>query len=67
LRGFYFDLLAEAPGSIVNTRADLLDAIKHPGEYADKYAVWRQRFVPDDDGRAGERVVQRLYDAGWFD
>jgi CDP-glycerol glycerophosphotransferase len=67
LRGFYFDLLAEAPGPIVNTRADLLDAIKHPGEFADKYALWRQRFVPDDDGRAGERVVQRLYDAGWFD
>ncbi|HWM32931.1 MAG TPA: CDP-glycerol glycerophosphotransferase family protein [Pseudolysinimonas sp.] len=68
LRGFYFDLLAEAPGDVVHEREALRDAIlatrtRPPGERA---AAWRDRFTPLDDGHAGDRVVQRLLDERWL-
>jgi CDP-glycerol glycerophosphotransferase (TagB/SpsB family) len=66
LRGFYFDLLGDAPGPVVNTREELLAAVKAPDVDRDRYAAWRERFVPHDDGHAGDRVVQRLYDEGWL-
>ena len=67
LRGFYFDLLAEAPGAVVTTRDELFDAVKAPTVDPDRYAAWQRRFVPYDDGHAGDRVVEQIYDAGWFD
>ncbi|HEV7741767.1 MAG TPA: CDP-glycerol glycerophosphotransferase family protein, partial [Pseudolysinimonas sp.] len=75
LRGFYFDLLAEAPGAVVHEREDLRDAIlatRSVGGGRDAAAraradAWRERFTPLDDGHAGARVVQRMLDAGWFD
>jgi CDP-glycerol glycerophosphotransferase (TagB/SpsB family) len=70
LRGFYFDFLAEAPGPVVETGADLLAAVTEVDAAADKYAAkraaWRARFTPHDDGRAAERVVRRIYDEGWL-
>jgi CDP-glycerol glycerophosphotransferase len=67
LRGFYFDLRADAPGPVVSTRDELFDALASPGVPGDKYTAWQQRFVPHDDGYAGERVVQQIYDEGWLD
>jgi CDP-glycerol glycerophosphotransferase (TagB/SpsB family) len=71
LRGFYFDLLAEAPGPVVQTRDDLLAAIKGADAaapaFAAQRAVWRARFTPRDDGSAGARVVQRIVAEGWLD
>jgi CDP-glycerol glycerophosphotransferase (TagB/SpsB family) len=72
LRGFYFDLLAEAPGAVVHEREALRDAILATRGTAggrdaaarDRAAAWRERFTPLDDGHAGERVVQRLLDEG---
>jgi CDP-glycerol glycerophosphotransferase (TagB/SpsB family) len=68
LRGFYFDLLADAPGPVVTTGDELRAAIAdpRPAEYAAKYAAWRDRFTPLDDGHAAERVVARLYESGWL-
>jgi CDP-glycerol glycerophosphotransferase (TagB/SpsB family) len=70
LRGFYFDLLAEAPGPVVRTREELLDAITDSEAERERYrpqaARWRERFTPLDDGHAGERVVRRMIDAGWL-
>ncbi|AYF99561.1 glycosyl/glycerophosphate transferase [Protaetiibacter intestinalis] len=70
LRGFYFDLLAEAPGPVVRTREELLDAIADADTARERYrqqsSRWRERFTPLDDGHAGERVVRRMIDAGWF-
>lgn len=70
LRGFYFDLLAEAPGPVVRTREELLDAIADAETERERYrpqaARWRERFTPLDDGHAGERVVRRMIDAGWL-
>jgi CDP-glycerol glycerophosphotransferase len=70
LRGFYFDLLAEAPGPVVHDRDALRDAIRaaqtQDAAAASRAAAWRTRFTPLDDGHAGERVVQRMLDAGWL-
>jgi CDP-glycerol glycerophosphotransferase len=68
LRGFYFDLVPVAPGPIVRTPAELAaliaqtDAVR--AEYAGKYAAWRERYNPMDDGAAAERVVARLLREG---
>ncbi|MBX3092397.1 MAG: CDP-glycerol glycerophosphotransferase family protein [Cryobacterium sp.] len=68
LRGFYFDLLPVAPGPVVNDADELVSLVTRPEavqkEYAAKYAAWRERFNPRDDGRAAERVVARLIREG---
>ncbi len=70
LRGFYFDLLASAPGPVVSTREELRDAILAAAggqpEYASRAAAWRERFTPLDDGDAGRRVVERMLAEGWL-
>ena len=70
LRGFYFDLIAEAPGPVVTTRAELVEAIGSAEAEAEKFAarraLWHEKFAPHDDGRAGDRVVHRLSDLGWL-
>jgi CDP-glycerol glycerophosphotransferase len=70
LRGFYFDLLAEAPGPVVSTREELRAAILAAAdgqpEYAARAAAWRERFTPRDDGAAGRRVVERMLAEGWL-
>ncbi|HEU0205134.1 MAG TPA: CDP-glycerol glycerophosphotransferase family protein [Pseudolysinimonas sp.] len=70
LRGFYFDLLAEAPGPVVQTRDELLAAIRGADAaapaFAEQRAAWRARFTPLDDGSAGARVVQRLISERWL-
>ena len=71
LRGFYADLLSEAPGPVVETTKDLVDAVVHAAarrnEHADGIRAWQERFTAHDDGQAGRRVVQRMIDAGWLD
>jgi CDP-glycerol glycerophosphotransferase len=68
LRGFYFDLLAEAPGPVVATRDELLDVLRAPDAHGDEFAArrlaWRERFAPEDDGGAGRRIVRRMVDEG---
>ncbi|MFC5501063.1 CDP-glycerol glycerophosphotransferase family protein [Lysinimonas soli] len=70
LRGFYFDLLAEAPGPVVHDRdglrAAVLGADAAAPAFAERRAAWRARFTPLDDGHAGERVVRHLLDEGWL-
>jgi CDP-glycerol glycerophosphotransferase (TagB/SpsB family) len=64
LRGFYFDLLPVAPGPIVQDADELVALVRNPHavqkEYAAKYAAWREKYNPRDDGLAAERVVARL-------
>lgn len=70
LRGFYFDLIPSAPGPVVQDESKLVDLVRHPdavqAEYASKYAAWREKFNPHDDGHAAERVVARLIREGWI-
>lgn len=68
LRGFYFDLAAEAPGPVTATQDELEAALADPrvtADHAERYAAWRARFNARDDGRAAERVVARILDQGF--
>jgi CDP-glycerol glycerophosphotransferase (TagB/SpsB family) len=70
LRGFYADLLSEAPGPVVETADHLVHAVLHADQHRDEHADglrnWQRRFTAHDDGNAGHRVVQRMIDAGWL-
>jgi CDP-glycerol glycerophosphotransferase len=69
LRGFYFDLLADAPGPVVTDPTDLVARLRSPdlAQFAGRYAAWQARFNPCDDGDAGERVVKRMLAEGLLD
>jgi CDP-glycerol glycerophosphotransferase (TagB/SpsB family) len=69
LRGFYFDLLAVAPGPVVSDPAELVRAIREAstGEFAERYGAWQAKYNPMDDGRAGDRVVRRMLAEGILD
>ncbi|NHN45164.1 glycosyl/glycerophosphate transferase [Chryseoglobus frigidaquae] len=79
LRGFYFDLLAEAPAPVARTRAEVLAELARlataatagdgaaaaaPAGPTPALLRWRERFTPHDDGRAAERVVARILAEG---
>jgi CDP-glycerol glycerophosphotransferase len=65
LRGFYFDFEAEAPGPLVPTSAEVVEALKDIGtvaaSYRDAYQRFAARFASLDDGKAGARVCDRLF------
>ncbi|MDI2097558.1 CDP-glycerol glycerophosphotransferase family protein [Ruicaihuangia caeni] len=68
LRGFTFDLLEDPPGPVLADVESLARAVSSLDEvrqqFSEAYERWRQRFNPNDDGRAAERVVRRLLDTG---
>jgi CDP-glycerol glycerophosphotransferase len=64
VRGFYFELEAEAPGPVCRTTHALIDAIRdldsvHAAHTA-RYVGFQERFCPLDDGSAAARVVDRV-------
>lgn len=73
-RGFTFDFEADAPGPVVTKYEDLAQLVEKfvaadmnpnwSGEYAERYAAWREKFEPWDDGHAAERVVDALQSRG---
>lgn len=68
LRGFYFDLAAHAPGPVVRTQDELVEALgQDPSQHDERYEVWRAKFNARDDGRAAERVVSRILDQRYVD
>ena len=73
LRGWYFDLQAVAPGPITRTADELSAAIAHglaigaPGEYAERYEAFVQRFNAWERGDASQRVADALVKASVFD
>lgn len=67
LRGFTFDLAELAPGPFARTLDEVVDAVRAagPGDgWDERRRAWRERFAPLDDGRAGERVVERMLAEG---
>jgi CDP-glycerol glycerophosphotransferase len=65
LRGFYFDFEAEAPGPLLATSAEVIEAIGDIDSVASRYGAAYQRFAatfcPLDDGKAAARVCDRLF------
>ena len=64
LRGFYFDFGAHAPGPLLHTSTDVIDALADLASvrtrYAQAYARFQERFCHLDDGHATARVVDRF-------
>ncbi|WP_375474666.1 CDP-glycerol glycerophosphotransferase family protein [uncultured Jatrophihabitans sp.] len=65
IRGFYFDLLDEAPGPVLRDHDQLAAAVRNlqdvRNDYAGRYAAFARRYCALEDGRAGERVLERLW------
>jgi CDP-glycerol glycerophosphotransferase len=65
LRGFYFDLTAEALGPLLRTSEELVDAIRDVDristEHRAAYDRFRETFCHLEDGRATERVIDRFF------
>ncbi|WP_315793757.1 CDP-glycerol glycerophosphotransferase family protein [Paenibacillus sp. BIC5C1] len=66
LRGFYFDLLKEAPGSIVYNEYSLVESVinaeQHASLYHEQYEKFIAKFNYLDDGYASKRVIELLYE-----
>ena len=65
VRGFYFDFGPDAPGPLLDTTQDVLDALRDldavTQRHAARYASFRERFCHLEDGRATDRVLDRLF------
>jgi CDP-glycerol glycerophosphotransferase len=68
VRGLSIDLEREAPGPLLATSDDVIDAIGNlgsvPALYQDAYAAFVAKFCPLDDGKAGARVCDRVFGGG---
>jgi CDP-glycerol glycerophosphotransferase (TagB/SpsB family) len=64
LRGFYFDLAEVAPGPLVATSTELVEAIagidRVTAEHAERYARFQKTFCHLEDGSATERVLDLI-------
>jgi CDP-glycerol glycerophosphotransferase len=65
LRGFCFDFEAEAPGPLLTTSDEVLAALtdtdRAVASYRDAYRAFAAKYCPLDDGKAGARVCDRLF------
>ncbi|MCR5324648.1 MAG: bifunctional glycosyltransferase family 2 protein/CDP-glycerol:glycerophosphate glycerophosphotransferase [Lachnospiraceae bacterium] len=65
LRGFYIDIEEELPGPLLFTTEEVIDAIKNidavNAKYADKYAVFYERYCGWEDGHAAENVAKKVF------
>jgi CDP-glycerol glycerophosphotransferase len=65
MRGTYFDLMEEPPGTVTTTTAEVVDALRSGGAWGEEpqraRAAFRAKFCSLEDGRAAERVVRRVW------
>ena len=65
LRGFSFDLAAEAPGPLLATSDEVLAAVRDVNALAAshraRYEAFAARYCPLDDGKAAARLCDRLF------
>lgn len=65
LRGFYFDFEETAPGPLLRTSDEVIEAIRGADEvserHKDRYEAFVEQFCPLDDGKAATRVVDRVF------
>ncbi|WP_433474620.1 bifunctional glycosyltransferase/CDP-glycerol:glycerophosphate glycerophosphotransferase [Spirillospora sp. CA-142024] len=66
VRGFYFDFDAEAPGPLLGTTQEVVEALREPDAldagFRDARAAFAARYCPHDDGHAASRVLDRVLD-----
>jgi len=64
LRGFYFDLIEEAPGPISRTTQELIESILdyNEAEFKEKYKAFRDKYNHADNGYASKEVVKLIED-----
>ena len=64
LRGFYFDLEADAPGPVVETTDEVVRALTDLAgtaeRYQARYEAFRKIFCHAEDGHATDRFIERL-------
>ena len=64
LRGFYFDFEASAPGPLLLTSAEVIDALRDIGQiersFKPAYSAFAAQYCSLDDGHAAARTVHRL-------
>lgn len=67
-RGFYFDFESEAPGPILSTQDEVVEALENLGEiernYQKKYRNWQLKFDAHEDGKAASRVIAKVFSEG---
>ena len=65
LRGFNLDFEAEAPGPLLSTTEQVIDAIVHldemENEYADAYQRFREAFCSFEHGGASKKVFDQVF------
>jgi CDP-glycerol glycerophosphotransferase len=65
IRGFSLDFEAEAPGPLLTTTSEVIDALRKPAALSDDYRSRYEAFVNAycflADGRASARVVDRVF------
>ncbi|MGY2079501.1 CDP-glycerol glycerophosphotransferase family protein [Modestobacter sp. SYSU DS0657] len=65
LRGFYFDLAEAAPGPLLSTSDEVLDAIaelgRQPWEPTERYTRFQETFCSLEDGHATDRVLELFF------
>ncbi|WP_180228865.1 CDP-glycerol glycerophosphotransferase family protein, partial [Bacillus cereus] len=65
LRGFYFNFAEEAPGPLLKTSNEVIDAIENieeiEAEYKGKFDQFYNRFCHLDDGNAAKNIVQKVF------
>ncbi|MCQ4210558.1 CDP-glycerol glycerophosphotransferase family protein [Streptomyces longispororuber] len=68
LRGFYFDFEKNAPGPLLRTSEQVIDAVRSIDtvrtDHRDRYRTFLETFCDLDDGRASARVVDRMLEIG---
>lgn len=66
IRGFYMDFESEAPGPLLFTTEDIIDAVKNIDDvklkYEEKYNKFIEKFCSLEDGNAAKRVVDNVFD-----
>lgn len=65
IRGFYMDFEAEAPGPFLFNTEDIINSVLHLDEvnnkYRERYNKFQQKFCGLEDGKASERVVNKIF------
>ena len=65
VRGVYFDLAEIAPGPLLTSTDEVIDALQSldtvQQKYREPYAAWVERFNPWDDGHAADRVIDAVF------